>query len=269
MNWSKAKTVLIIIFLLTDIFLASTIYSSDKNEKNIPEEVITSSIKVLNEHNISIKRDIIPKKKVALPYFEATNVITDYEVFAKQILGDSAALSEGNCYTSESGTIYYSGDSFTFKPSNNVKLSGTDLKQSVLNYLKGFGFVFGNSSVIISRYNGGNRLQINENIKNLPVFSSKINVEIKDGNIRLISGKWFNIKDSLRSQDNELKSVTSTLIDFLSVYNEILPFEITSIELGYTIFEDKTYHKTATIIPVQKITTSNGKEYYLDSRNTD
>jgi len=272
MNWGKAKTILIIIFLITDIILATTIKFSNVKSESISPEIIDSTIQILNKHNITVNKELIPTKNPSLRTVEADNVIDSYDDFSKKLLGTNAVALEENRYTSELGTVHFNGDTFSFKTSKNDDsiYIGDVTEKSVQDFLLKIGFVFNSPVITISKIKDTSyTVLISENIKDIPVFSSKVTVEIENEHISLISGKWFNIRENFTGQDSALKSITGILVDFISLYNSTVPCEIKSLELGYTIFETDTFHKSATLIPVQKITISSGKEYFIDSRNTD
>ena len=113
MNWSRVKTVLIILFLCTDIFLLATYLTSKYASSTISPEVIEATVDVLASNDITVDPSIIPQKIPGVMSFEAENVIFDYEAFAKSILGEKFTQTESG-YEGVMGTISFSGDRFDF-----------------------------------------------------------------------------------------------------------------------------------------------------------
>ena len=67
MNWSRAKTILIFMFLATAIFQSFVLYNSERKTKNISPEIITACTELLDKNQISVKTEIIPKRNYSLP----------------------------------------------------------------------------------------------------------------------------------------------------------------------------------------------------------
>ena len=272
MDWGKIKTILIVLFLATDIFLASSIFISQKKESETAPEIIDAAITLLKKNNISIDKSIIPSKIQSAPILQADNAVSDYKEFALLLLGDSILTEDGLTYISENGRLTYRGDYFEFgtaKKSNNGNYNQSETQKAAFARLKELGFDISSAktvstSVLDSIYT----FKISDFYENLPIFSSNITVSLSGGDIVAMSGTWFNKKAGI-TQDNILKSTASVLTDFASSYDGLSPTEIKSTELGYIVFDEETYHKSASLIPANKITLSGGAEYFIDSRTSE
>lgn len=74
MDWSKAKTILIVSFLITNILLISVLISGEKHmDSTIKKEFIENAVKILKTKDISIETEI-PKKIPSL-----NSLIVEYE----------------------------------------------------------------------------------------------------------------------------------------------------------------------------------------------
>ena len=93
MSWSRIKTILIILFLLTDIFLAASILTAEKKENEISPEVLDASIQILKEHNIILNKSAELPKMFSVPVLQADNAINDYDAFAALVLGDDLYMT--------------------------------------------------------------------------------------------------------------------------------------------------------------------------------
>ena len=143
MNWSRAKTILIILFLLSDLFLLGNIIVSKRNLTSATPQIIESTVKILNSNNITIDQTIIPKNILSVPYAEADNVISDFDDFAKLFLGKNVQKIDENTYKTESGTISFSGDSFTYTSitsGNSAESTEKSAELTAIEFLKNKGF---------------------------------------------------------------------------------------------------------------------------------
>lgn len=269
MNWSRAKTILIILFLCTDLFLLGMYFTSRYSSSRISPRIIEDTVTVLKNNNITINPEIIPDKIQTVPYAEATNVISDYESFAKSVLGDNITQIKFG-YENNTGKITFNGDSFEYTKNVgfgldtayvNDEQGAKDVASAELSRL---GFDLSSASVNASKTENGFSVYFKNSVNSLPIFVSEVTANLSDKGITSISGIWFN-KASGKGEDTELKKVTSALIDFVPQ----LPNggEIVSLEKGYTIFDKASYHKSATLIPVWHISCKDGKTYILDARN--
>lgn len=268
MNWGRIKTILIILFLFTDIFLALIIFNSNKKETSVSPEVIDAAVEILNSHGISIDKSVIPSKIPSAPILQADNVITDYDEFAKKLLGAEFTIN-GSTYSSADAKLTFTGDTFTFesekKPAPSKNAAQNKIEKATFSRLKKLGFdVSDAKAVSVSIENGTCKIKIRDYYKKMPVFSSEINVVATENDIISLYGCWYNRRSS--GQSNLLKSTAAILVDFAPKYDGDTPAKISSTELGYSAFDIETYHKSASLIPVNRIRLDSGKEYFMDAR---
>lgn len=273
MNSGRIKTILIILFLFTDIFLALSIFTAKKEETLISPDVMDAAVQILRGHNILLDKSVIPSKIPHTSVLQADNVISDYESFAKSILGDGFSSRGNGTFFSKNAELTLSGDSFYFKSPKNFNTSQaytiSEAQKSVFSYLKELGFNVTNAKVVSSSAKGGIcYMKIQGFAEDLPVYSSEIDVSASKNGIISISGSWFNPRDNI-GQDSALKSITGILVDFASSYDGAKQNSVKSMEFGYSVFDSATYHKSASLIPVTKIVLSDGNEYFMDSRSAE
>ena len=271
MNWSRVKTVLIILFLCTDIFLLGIYFTSKYSSSVISDDVIASTIQVLKNNNITVDPSVIPKKMSDIQYAEAENVIPDYEAFAKNLLGDQMQKIDFG-YESNRGKVTFYGDRFNFIKNTDVYLTSDIMtvndektaKDVASMELKNLGFNLDNAKTSVTTSEFGYSILFENSANGLPIFNSQVTAVVSKNGLTSVSGIWFN---ETLSQDgtSSVKSITSALIDFIPQVST--KTQITGIELGYNIFDRTSYHKSATLIPVWKITTKDGNTYLLDARN--
>ena len=259
MNWSKAKTILILFFLIVDSFLLYQIVVTNRDKNYVSDDIINNTITILKNNNINIEYDVIPNKKGTEKLFESDNIISDYETFAKLFLGEDITKLSDTAYTAPSGKIEFWGDKFRFT-SSSILFDEKPGKKDIIAFFKGKGIILTGCEF----YEDDIASYLKKTENKLEVFNSFIKVENTDKTV--ISGLWFERKNDGFSSSSELKSSTSALIDFISSADrgngEIT---ITNIQKGYNIYEPKTFHKSILPVPVWKIdhTTSSA---YIDAR---
>lgn len=256
MNWYKAKTILIVFFMITNAFLLYNIIFNSKNAFYINDEIIMYSIEILENNGIKINSEIIPRKIVSISQFEADNIITDREEFAKKIFNEDCKKISEDLYESEKGRIEYFGDRFTVTLNQDIK---TTEKEFVLE-------LFRNAGINISdyEYSDGKFLKT---INKYNVFNSEITITKPEEGKTQISGVWFEKNSNEIFSGTELKPITSVLIDFISDSNRPEgEIEIVNLKLGYMVYETETYHKSIVPIPVWRLELSDGNYIYMDAR---
>lgn len=271
MNWGRVKTVLIILFLCTDIFLLATYLTSKYASSTISPEVIESTIEVLENNNITVDPSIIPNKIPSVVSPDAQNVISDYETFAKKVLGSEISPIDYG-FEGIVGKLTFFGDRFNFQK-NTMLDALTDVipvtdekmaKDVTVSSLQQLGFDLENAEITTKQTDTGYTVTLENHAKSLPIFNSQVTATLSKSGITSVSGIWFNETEE-QNGNIKIKSITSALIDFIPDVKT--PAEITEIELGYNIFDKASYHKSATLIPVWKVTTKDGETYLLDARN--
>jgi len=271
MNWGRVKTVLIILFLATDIFLLGIYLTSMHSSSTISDEVIADTVTALGNNKITVNPDIIPKKVQRAPYAEAENVMTDYETFAKNLLGDNIQKIDYG-YESPLGKVTFYGDRFNYtttayhfvSANTNTVFDAATAQDIVITSLKRLRFDLSSATVSVKEQDNAYVVTIENSVNSLPVFNSQVVATISKSGECSLSGIWFNQTESAGS-DMEFKRVTSALIEFIPQLPE--GCEIVKIETGYNIFDKESFHKSATLIPVWHITCKDGSTYLLDARN--
>lgn len=273
MQWSKAKTILIIFFAVINIALSSYIAADRIKGGNINNAVGESTLMLLEENNIMISPDIIAgamKEKDEKSVY-AENVIRDYSGFAKSVIGDDALPSGENEYSSETGKLVFSGDCFsarahkgkvlyTFDPS----LSPKDAATGYLDML-GFHTKKDTGGIIDISPNGNSIVRIKKYIAKKEIYDAGVSVEISKEGVVSVEGSWYN--EQRRGAVLGIRSIGGALIDYMNMKKSPLKMTITDISLGYAVLDNDNFHESAILTPVWKITDSSGNYDLLDARD--
>lgn len=271
MNWSKVKTILIVFFLCVDIFCLFVVMSGGNGRTTLTAETINATVEVLNARGIKISPDIIVQKRTECAHVEVDNAVWDYAEFADLLLENAEKVSDTE-YKGMRGRVVYNGDSFNYEaasiPQSGNKGSENEAVRLVENFLKEALPNLDKADSAAKETETGYIITLSNKYNGLTLFNSKITAEVYYGRIKSVYGSWFYQTDSA-GHDNSVKSITSALIDCISLLGDTEPAEIVAIELGYMVFEENTYHRSAVMIPVWQIKTADGRILYIDARNAE
>lgn len=262
MNWYRAKTILIVFFVITNIFLLYNIIFTGRGDTYIKDEIILYTADILKKNGIEMGTDI-PKKKKSIRQFNANNIVTDYGEFAKSVLGESFTQTGENEYKSDVGELSFSGDRFLLKL-NSYKIGkpSKNKTDTAKNCLKAFKIDI--SDYVAEETDDGACFK--QEIDGMQVFNSELWVKFSGDKLGEISGVWFE-KSSDIADASEMKPITSVLIDILS--SPECPKEntkITDLTLGYMVYDTESYHKSIMPMPVWKISFGKDDFIYMDAR---
>lgn len=268
MNWYRAKTILIVFFILMNIFLLANLIYSTKKSTVVTPEIISSTINVLARNNIEIDASLIPEKTVSMKSFEMKNSVSDKVGLAKILCGDTAVMVSDNIYSGKNGTMEFIGDRFVFTSSDLCPFNAGDNYETYISELmKNCGIDLSAAQLTTQQDTDSSVLTFINNINEYRIFDSYIKAVISQGGkLHSIEGIWFSEPVSISGRLS-LKSITGVLIDFILEPNRPQGKNvITKLELGYTASDTNIYHETTVLLPVWQITLSDGSTYCIDTR---
>ncbi len=267
MNWSRAKTILIIFLLATCLLLSGMLYNSARKSSQIQPDTIQYATTILKERGITVNPSVIPTNIKAVKIYTADNCISDYADFAKLVFSDCVETNGGE-YTSELGTLSFNGDRFTIKYTNGIQ---TDPKlkspaEKAKAYLLPLGIDVSDASVNVSNdAQGLFTVSFQNKLDSSQFFDSRIDIELLGEKIVSVDGVWFQ-KNDTPPTSVMLDSAPGLLVKFASVTPEFSNIEITSLTFGYAINEKGVYHKETTVLPVYQLVTADNQIFYIDAR---
>lgn len=269
MNWSKAKSILILFLLSTSLILTYLLVSLTEGRRFISPQTVEYTISLLNKNGISVSSNLLAKRSVNEHIYNVENVVTDYELFAKTVFPDSVSVDD-NTYISQSSNnkITFRGDRFSISFPNgfqtNHRLKSPADKASA--YLMSIGIDVSDASVRVSNNADGIfTVTYTTVLGKHTFFDCNIETVLDGENITSVSGTWFNRLDSLATQ-SELLPLTSLLVNYSVDNPDFKNISISDITLGYSINEYGVYHKQSTVSPVYKVSTVGGDDFFIDAR---
>ena len=275
MNWSGAKNWLIVLFVSINIFLIFTIVKSDMRLSVIETQTIEQTVEIMRQNNIFVSADIIPTKMPKLGAIDAINSVTDFDEFAKRMLGEQVASLSGGHYASSTMRLSLEGDMILYTdsaPSDNIKeLNSSSAQRYVTEWLQKRGFENNMLSSYVTENDNGYTVYINQKIDKYSLLDSYFEAHVTQNGITRLYGSWFVPSSGQTSFSNDtarVKPITSILLDFARDDARIKNGSntISQIDLGYITGEKNTHHTFATAMPVWRIRCADGKEYFFEAR---
>ena len=235
MNWGRAKTILIILFLVIDLILLGSLCVVNNDVNNIKEKTALDTCAVLESHDIHIKRQQIPLKRVLNVLLNFENLTAFPEKMAERFLEKEYVQTETG-YVKESESISFSEGKFFYENSRDIMPceSFNQIKKHIFKDMKKFGFKekelsIGNAFV----ENGICYAQVLMKYDGKTVIGTEMNLEADLSGIRKLSGRYFDLKKAEKTGD-KLTDITSLLCNM--IYNpDYFGLEINNISDVYYI----------------------------------
>lgn len=287
MDWSKAKNILIIAFITTNLFLLYNIERDIFRQENfltVTSKYVLEVKEHLNENNIKVETEI-PIEIVSMPVLLVKYNIFDIAEIGPKLLGDYNVVGL-NTYSSEKGRITITGDKkLTYKKVNNsLPDYSMDENKAVMisdDFLREHEFSM--NAIHLSQIYYGTVIEYGENpiyklvyeqlYKNHFLGESYIYVYV---NKQGIVGLEAMLLEYDKANPHKRKIIPATEALLRKINNMVVdnPNEeiiIYNIELGY-YFDPESVNVTnwkdvesGTAFPTWRITLKNGKTYFVEA----
>lgn len=271
MNFSRAKTILIFIFIFVNIFLMVVYNLFYQEQAAISSDTVVT---ILSNNGITVDESLIKNYGSTLSGVEIENIATDKERIAALFLGDTFNKTRENYYTNTKASLQISDLAIEYKvtePSDRgfkdiTVLNAGNLTLKALNK-QGIG----KSALVVSNVsNTENKnffITFTYKFKNYPVFNNNLYATVSDKGISSVGGTVISFKD-LKNESYDITPTANILVE-LAGNNELKALEgekkVTDIQLGYYLPLGKT-EASMYAIPCYAIEINNKTVYYYDAR---
>ena len=262
MNWSRAKTILIVLFVCSNLFLLSIILTSN-NTKKTSDSVTDAAIQLMQSNGITVDVNILKGLPTKTHIPELESVTADRESFIKAVLG-AEYKADGDTYSSDKGTLYLNENYFELIPSEKHSVSSRNSSTTAQKSLSLVGIKDKNlvSDMKISD-TGNYTLHISKRKGNMHIFCSSIDAVISEHRIQKVSGSWFS-ETGENSSETALTPVLSLLTDY-ALHNNDGEKSVTAVLCGYFIPDNKSASGKFYPTPSIKVFFLDGSEAYIPS----
>lgn len=265
MDWSKAKSILIIIFVALNLFLAGILMKAI-NEEGISQDTIDNAKKALLNRGVVVNSEIplYNKKLGILIYGDETidknEIIKNFLKIEKEALNEKYE-SQNNIEIDGERIFFEDGNKFIYKNTNlsyiiSAGKSDVEVFENLKPLFKGTGIPI--NQFVFDKMQDENTYIFRQKYNNFWIFENYIFVHITKEGISYLECKYKKVSDII--QGKEILAAHQILI---KNHDSIKDIEITAIDLGFkeNIMQDGTIEIED--IPVWRIKTSEEKEMFF------
>ena len=260
MDWSKAKTILIITFLILNVFMLVMIVFTSTN-KPFTDDYIKYSTDYLSSRNIEVKANVPEVSRYTGKVLYSTRKY-DLNALCRLVFGKEIALSENqevfNIVVGEEMVMLLEDELYIKDKISDEELWFSDKKtyeERVLKYLRNLGF--NKSDLFPGKFSETEQLKeivFDVKYKNLRVYDQQITVQLNKEGILIISAP-----NKLVKKDNGSGEVISAY-QILVMGGLPSNIVIDNIEIGYRrISEGDLYG-----VPVWRIQLDDGTTVFYN-----
>ncbi len=264
MNWSRAKTVLIVLLLAVDIFLLVTYITRENSVRRDELQVRGDVCGILSAQGIYVDEETIPLDSVKIrPAVIVESA--DMKKPAERIFGAvTESENDGNvAYFGEGGSIMLSGDSFSLVyESGKEIMSDADALRLAGSIASKLYVSTSASELICEGTDGGYIVRVPRFISGVPVFDCGVEVKISQSGSVIASGKFIG-KGKLRESAGEVMRTSALMLEFADRIKAIghTELRVSDMKIGYISKIPASGH--ATLVPALMVETD-AAVFYVD-----
>lgn len=281
MDWSKAKNILIISFILTNIFLAYVLYSVNQDEEKIEiqDEFIEDVIELLAQKSIKIDTEVpkeIPSLNIASIEYEVYDAVKIAKKFlhnyTEELIGDKKVYRNGKKtikFQDNNKRLIYKDESLLNNERKN-DLTKENAIKTAEEFINTHEFDLKNTELsLVLEQNGIYKLFYNKVLGDVAVEQSDMVIEVSSNGVISFERYWIkNIEK--QNQILKLTSAPKALLRLLA-RDEYSGNTIKKIEICY-YFNIDDYKEDANLkdskgglaVPTWKIVFQDGEKVFLE-----
>lgn len=276
MDWSRAKTVFILMLFVLNIVLLANIVFFYGGAQTVSKETIEDTISILKSRNVLLKCDI-PRQRGKIPAIIYDNSHFNIDEIIQKLSGDTAlntdvlvqekmiVKGEKKISLEDSNVLVYEDAN----PSENVNVNNMDeVEKYARKFLSDIGIKI--SSYRLDRQNrdkaGEVSLHFIEKFGKHYVYDSYINVVISERGVKSLIFSKKNIKKLSSGTVNVMPAHQVLLKNFNSRGENII---IVAMDIGYKSFAEEAEAVETQEWPKWRIVFEDGTERYFSAVNGD
>lgn len=278
MNWGRAKTILIIMFLTVDAFLLMVLLQTRMGFVRLPEEAVQATVRVLQNNDVTIQENVIPRQRAKNQNIIMRNYFENPDKAARTMLGsfETVLFNETDHeyrYRSENTELYIKNTALVYKNNKPAALYSEKeagereaLKKKLSERLAALGFK--EKETCLEGLEVKNGLCICRAVplyQGIKVYGISMYIEADSEAILKIEGNWFRAEKAELYEQEQLLDMTAVLSGLI-YQDEVCPKEITKLEHAFYISEEYLSSLEIAAVPVYVITDGSGQERCFDAR---
>lgn len=236
MDWSRAKTILIICLFAVNIFLFGT-YMVKENENREEKARLRAEVcKVIAQQGITVKEESIPDDSVEIGH-ATVKVPEDTAALAEALFGEvtETAGQDNVAYSGKNGNIMFFGDSFSLVYESGSEIRGEEDAVLLASDLAAkLGFETEKKEFRTEASDGGYSISLPQIFSGMKLFGSEFELRISSSGSVIGNGRFIGRGRLLRAEGETLE-ISALLLDFADIVKAIgkEKINISQIECGY------------------------------------
>jgi len=257
-EWSKIKSIIILMLALTNLFLLGLVVQEERETRRLEREALENAAAFLGQRGIQIDQETVPRRMDLLPQ-QVDRELNREQALAEALLGRpiqvDALGGQVYRYTGPAGSIQFHNDG-SFSAQLNLSPPLKDRGKWAQELLRRLDFegevldVQENSAVLRQLWN------------RVPLLNHRVELNWDQEGVRLLGRRLMGEPADVKGES--CLTVPTALMDFYTGLNQLgdVCSQITQIQPSYV--STPTLHGSMTLRPVWYIVTDTGF-YQLDT----
>ncbi|NMB06865.1 MAG: hypothetical protein GX981_00585 [Tissierellia bacterium] len=279
MDWSKAKTILIVAFIITNILLVNVLIGEKTiEEPTIKEEFIEDVVKLLASKNISLATDIpkkIPHLNTMIVKYEKINLRELNRRFFKNLgIIDTNEEDLGKIVKGEESILVFNKKLILYENKDKVKLFTNLNEDKAIEIAEDFlkERQFDNSDMkltFIKEEDGVFYLEYSKVYEDIFVERAFTNFQIDNRGVKRFERLWL-VNEELGDTEIYISTAPKAILELLSM-GEVYGKTITDISICYyfdpqkhNYLEELGEAKQGKAVPAWRVQFSDGYKLFID-----
>ena len=274
MNFSRVKTIFIILFACVNIVLLAVFFGQINSERKITRDAIEKTVSILENNHITVDKNLLDIAVRHASIVEVENVFAETEKLAGGVLGTGCSFDEGEgVYKSQDGlrSARIEQNAMDYRASAQPFAQRGENKEIALIHGRDWFLNLGVRTMQLeekSFENGIFTVQAVQNIGGLDLFDSGMEMQIASDGVTSAQGFFAIVRRSggAGRTDLELRHITSVLVDLINHIQtgQETMLTITEIRLGYSLGGDLS-RKMISAVPCYRVVMDNGTMLHFDA----
>ncbi len=262
MDWSRAKTILIVFLFAVNIFLFGTYMKKESDDRADRLELRSEVVNVLARQGVSVSEENIPYEKVELGH-ASIRLPEDNASLASAVLGEvqETVYAENTVYSAENGNMMFSSDSFSIVCETGADIKSAEEAKALAKEIAGkLCLSHSGGEISTEVVAGGYKVRIPQIFGGVRIFGADVEFNISSSGNVIGNGRFIGVGRLIRAEGDTME--ISALL--LEVADEIKGLgkenvEISKLDYGYmprTPAGGRVY-----LVPTLEISTTSGVFY--------
>ncbi len=264
MDWSRAKTILILFLFAVNAFLFGTYMMKENEAKKDGLQLQSEVIEVLRNQGISVSEETIPSEQVEIRH-ATVKVSEDTASLAKALLGEvEETVEQGRTvYSGALGNMMFSSESFSVVYEDGSAVNTSEEAKSLAKSIAGkLDLSTSGNKISVESAQGGYDVTIPQVFGGVRVFGADVELKISSSGSVLGKGSFIGAGQLIRAEGKTMK-VSALLLEFADEIKKAGIEKITVKEIQYGYLPKKPAGGSVYLLPTLEISTDSGV-FYVD-----